>query len=42
MIFRLNKKIKFVIFWPLIFLDKIFALLPSFFLAGYAGILKKK
>jgi 2-polyprenyl-3-methyl-5-hydroxy-6-metoxy-1,4-benzoquinol methylase len=42
MIFRLNKKIKYIIFWPLTVLDKIFAFFPSFFLAGYAGILKKK
>lgn len=42
MIFRLNKKIKFILFKPLIILDKIFSILPSFFLASYVGILKKK
>ena len=42
MIFRLNKKIKFILFKPLIILDKIFSILPPFFLASYVGILKKK
>lgn len=42
MVFRLNKKIKALLFVPLLNLDKLFSFLPKYFLAAFGAVWKKK
>jgi len=41
MVFRLNKKIKTLLFVPLLNLDKLFSFLPKYFLAGFGALWEK-